>query len=69
MVYNYEEKLILHCLCQEKKFYHQRFEKKRFLSKSAISITPLKSQMVGPLAGAVTAFADGKINQYFGFCF
>ena len=67
MVYNYEEKLILHCLCQEKKFYHQRFVRKRFLHKLPISIAPLKSQMVGPLAGTVTAFACGKINEYFGF--
>ena len=67
MAYNYEEKLILHCLCQEKKFYHQRFVRKRFLHKLPISIAPLKSQMVGPLAGAVTAFACGKINEYFGF--
>ena len=69
MAYNYEEKLILHCLCQEKKFYHQRFVRKRFLHKLPISIAPLKSQMVGPLAGAVTAFACGKINEYFGFWF
>ena len=69
MAYNYEEKLILRCLCQEKKFYHQRFVRKRFLHKLPISIAPLKSQMVGPLAGAVTAFACGKINEYFGFWF
>ena len=50
MAYNYEEKLILHCLCQEKKFYHQKFVRKRFLHKLPISIAPLKSQMVGHLA-------------------
>ena len=54
---------------KKKKFYHQRFEEKRFLPKSPISIAPLKSQMVGPLAGAVTAFACGKINECFGFWF
>ena len=50
-MYNSEKKKAYTCVCQGKKFYHQRFGKQIITqSKSLIAPFPptLKSQMVGP---------------------